>query len=159
MNKYFLLLLSILFIFSSCDKKDDTKVLNANEYMIFGSFHGFCQGEQCVELFLLDSANLFEDKKDGYPNFNELYVGDYRALTSANYESTKSILNDFPSKLLTEKDTVFGCPDCVDQGGFYVEYKLDGKHKFWILDNNKASVPSYLHPFMDSMQVKIDALQ
>lgn len=158
MNKI-ICFIGLALIFGSCKKDDNSDAKGLSDYLVFGSFHGFCQGEQCIELFRIDSLNLFEDQTDGYPNQKEFYKGDYVALSEAKFKATKSIQNDFPEKLLEEVDTVFGCPDCLDQGGYYVEYKKGEVHRFWIIDKAKGSVPTYLHPFMEEMQEKIEALK
>jgi hypothetical protein len=63
---------------------------------------------------------------------------------------------DIPSELLeTESGKIFGCPDCADGGGLFIEYKSGKTHKFWVIDNMKYQVPEYLHPFMDKVRAEI----
>jgi hypothetical protein len=40
------------------------------DYILFGNYAGFCQGEECIEIFKLTSASLSEDQSDNYPNPN-----------------------------------------------------------------------------------------
>ena len=59
-----------------CDKEK----LKSSDYLIFGSFYGMCQGEQCVETFKLTKDFLYEDRKDEYPDRTNFFDGDFEKL-------------------------------------------------------------------------------
>jgi len=151
------LLLSILFTFSACEENDSPK-LSSEDYLIFGKFAGFCLGDNCVRIFKLDKNQLGEDTLDKYPDRQNFYIGDYTKLDKAKYDKAVGLLDKFPTDLLNETDTVFGCPDCADQGGYYLELNLNTTHKFWIIDTSKGSVPEYLHEYMDELSGIIEEL-
>ena len=94
---YFLLLILI----SACTTQDET-ALNEGDYLIFGHFYGFCVGESCVEIFKLTNDKLYEDSNDNYAmepfNFEEL--------GHDKFEQAKDLINYFPEKLLTEKESI-----------------------------------------------------
>lgn len=149
----FLFLLVILF--TACDKEQ----MKADEYIIFGSFYGMCAGEQCVETFKLTKDNLYEDRLDEYPDRTNFFKGDFEKMDKKFYNSLALSQSDFPEELVeTESGTVFGCPDCADGGGLFIEYKIGSTHKFWVIDNSKYQVPEYLHPFMDKVHAEITRL-
>ena len=159
MKKHSLILLLLVAVLFSCNKEDDTINDSKEGYLVFGRFYGFCQGEECIEIFKIDSSYLFEDSKDAYPSRDTFYSGNFVALNDAKFNATKELINSFPMQLLNEKDTVFGCPDCADGGGIYLEYNFNGDHGYWIIDNNLYNVPRYLHPFMDKVHEQVEALK
>ncbi|MBP0905703.1 hypothetical protein ACFSKN_16310 [Mariniflexile gromovii] len=149
MKKVILILLASIFIYG-CSSKDNVKVYDA-DYLIFGHFYGFCIGESCIETFKLTSDTLYEDTNDqfAHASFN------FEALDDAKFEAVKDLVDAFPTKLLEEEKTTFGCPDCADGGGLYIEYSKNGVVKKWRIDKMKYNVPEYLYPFMDAVNDKI----
>ena len=55
-------------------------------------------------------------------------------------------------------ELVIGCPDCYDQGGYYIEVEENGIKRSWYIDTNKADVPEYLHDFLDRISDKIELI-
>ena len=74
------------------------------------------------------------------------------------YEQVKDLADHFPQQLLEEEETTFGCPDCSDGGGVFVQYSESGTVKSWRLDQFKENVPHYLHDFMDRVNEKISLI-
>ncbi len=149
------LFLSIMF---GC-KKEEITPANTENYLVFGHFFGFCFGEKCIEIFKVSDIEVSEDSLDKYPQRDTFYKGNFKTLSNDKFLAVKDISNTFPTALLSEKDTVIGMPDAGDWGGFYIEYKKDGVHKFWILDKLKTNVPEKYHAFMKQMEDKITILQ
>ncbi|CAH8284828.1 hypothetical protein EV196_101186 [Mariniflexile fucanivorans] len=149
MKKIILLILVSIFIYG-CSSKDEIQVYDG-DYLIFGHFYGFCIGENCVEIFKLTNENLYEDSNDNYASkpFN------FEVLDNAKFEAVKDLVDAFPTKLLDEKEEIIGCPDCADGGGLYIEYSKNGVVSSWRIDQMKNNVPEYLHPFMDTVNMKI----
>lgn len=154
MRNIILSLLAIVF-FSSCNN-DDNKEININEknFLIFGHFYGMCGGEQCVETFKLTNKALFEDTIDDYNGQNMNFI----ELGNDKFEEVKDLTNFFPNELLTQTDTVFGCPDCADGGGLLIQYSENGTIKTWRIDQSKTNVPNYLHNFIDKVNEKIQLI-
>lgn len=148
--KKILLLLSIVGFLISCNT-DDGVELNENNFLVFGHFYGECGGEGCVETFKLTDKNLFEDTVDDYSGENLVFV----KLDNEDFEQVKGLMDFFPSQLLSESKTVFGCPDCADGGGLFILYSDNGNAKSWRIDQDKGNVPSYLHNFIDKVNEKI----
>jgi hypothetical protein len=65
------------------------------------------------------------------------------------------LVDFFPNQLLSEEETVFGCPDCSDGGGLFIQYSDNGNLKSWRIDQMQENVPSYLHSFMDQVNEAI----
>lgn len=149
--------LVILFLFISCDKKDENLV-STSEYILFGHFYGFCAGEQCVEIFKLTDSELFEDIKDTYPSWDTFYEGQYKQLSNDQFELVKSIKDNIPFDLTQEKGHVIGSPDASDRGGVYFAI-VDGQGtKFWLIDQFDQNIPEYLRPFKDQINQSISLI-
>lgn len=148
--KRLLLILSIFGILISCNN-DDGPGLNGSNFLIFGHFYGMCAGEGCIEIFKLTEKELYEDIRDEYAAQNMEFV----ELGNDKFEQVKDLMDFFPNQLLNHKETVFGCPDCSDGGGLFIQYSYYGKVKTWRIDQFKDNVPKYLHGFMDKVNEKI----
>ena len=153
-NKYLFLIL-ILPLFFSCSEEE---MADPGQYLIFGHFYGFCFGDQCIQIYKLEGNNLFIDTNKDYPKHNEFYNATFLELGNQYYEPIKDLLDYFPTRILSESDTVFGCPDCADGGGLYIEYKTQDIHRYWIIDQDRRQVPVYLHEFMEQVNNKIEVI-
>lgn len=156
MKKYYLIL-SFLFFAISC--KENSTIIKTDDYLVFGHFYGECLGEQCIEIFRLANSKLYEDTLDNYPSYSGFYKGNFVSLSSVKYNSVKDLWDYFPNELLAEKDTVFGCPDCRDQGGLYIEYSRGSSHRFMLFDNDTNKIPQKYHTFLNNVKAKIKLLQ
>tara|TARA_R110002050_G_scaffold350_4_gene2313 strand:- start:29063 stop:29527 length:465 start_codon:yes stop_codon:yes gene_type:complete len=151
--KKIILILFIIGITISCNNDGGITITKQN-YLIFGHFYGECGGEACVETFKLTDQKLFEDTVDDYSGQHMEFV----ELEDAKFEQVKDLVNFFPNRLLHDTETVFGCPDCADGGGLFIQYSNNGNVKSWRIDQDKNNVPSYLHEFMNKVNVKIELI-
>ena len=150
MKKVFLLICAIGSLIS-CNNDDDSIELNEQNFLIFGHFYGECLGEGCVETFKLTDKKLLEDTIDDYLGQNLEFI----ELEIDTFKQVKNLVDFFPNQLLNESETVFGCPDCADGGGLFIQYSEDGNVKGWRIDQRKDNVPTYLHNFIDKVNEKI----
>ncbi len=146
--KLFLPVLTLA-VLSACSKNETA--FGEVEYLVFGHFYGECGGEQCIETFKLTSTQLFEDTNDNYQGTDF----DWVELDADKHAIAVELLNAFPSNLADEDDQTFGCPDCGDWGGNYVEYSSNGEIGRWYLDMIKDDIPTYTHDFVDLLNEKI----
>lgn len=138
---------------SACKK--DTPKLGSGDYLIFGHFHGECMGEECVEMFELTSDELKEDSNDHYGGDGPY---NFTSLTAEKFELVAGLAADIPAELIEQPDSTFGCPDCADQGGIYIELKEEGTTHKWTIDKSKTGSPDYLHDFIDLITEKINVI-
>ena len=164
---------------SSCEEEPE---LAKGDYLIFGSFYGMCRGEGCVATFKLETNRLLEDTTQQLGDYYNFESG-YQVLDQAYYEQARKLLTAFPHQLFSEHrrpsvgtvgsdhrliglpkigtveySATFGCPDCADQGGLYVEYRRGFAHGVWVIDQYQANVPPYLHEFMDQVNETIRSI-
>ncbi len=148
MNKALTLLIAIAMT-TSCNK--DCITLNEQNYLVFGHFYGICAGEGCVETYKLTDMKLYEDLIDDYSGQNLEFV----ELENETFAQVNDLVDFFPNQLLSEEETVFGCPDCSDGGGLFIQYSDNGNLKSWRIDQFQINVPSYLHAFIDQVNEAI----
>ena len=148
MKKLILAFSCVLLLMSCGDDKSE------REFIIFGHIYGFCFGEQCIEIFKLTDDALYEDRKDEY----QASEFDFERLDDSTFDEVKDLKAFFPEELLDDDRTVIGCPDCYDQGGYYIEVEENGIKRSWFIDTNKADVPEYLHDFLDRISDKIELI-
>lgn len=142
----------IFLVVLACNSDTDSEInINEQNFLVFGHFFGECFGEGCIETFKLTDDSLFEDTIDDYNGQNMEFI----ALENETFEQVKDLATFFPNQLLNQNETVFGCPDCADGGGLFIQYSENGTVTSWRIDLNKASVPNYLHDFMDKVNEKI----
>jgi len=151
--KVLILILAVVFI-QSCDKNDEIE-LSDNEYLIFGHFYGECLGEDCIVTYKLTDKKLFEDNNDNYSGTGPF---DFNELGIDKFSQVKDLIDYFPKELLNSNETTFGCPDCADQGGIFIQYVKNGDVNSWRIDQSKNDVPDYLHSFIDKVNEKIELI-
>jgi hypothetical protein len=159
-----LLLLFCLCAF--CCSKDETKPaveadfigfkLKNKEYFVFGTFYNECSGEACVEMFKITPTSLLEDVLDKYPSRSSLFSGEYLTQLNEKFEVIKE-MPMLPSDLFSSPDHVFGCPDCSDGGGLYIELFKDDKVEYCYIDLQNIKEDHKI--FVDAIRRKIQSLQ
>lgn len=152
MDNLKLILYTLTFlVFCSCDKEVSNE-LNEGDFLIFGHFYGECIGEGCVETYKLTSSKVYEDTNDNYLETDFSFI----KLGNDKFKEVKYLIDFLPNELLESDEDNFGCPDCLDQGGLFIQYSKNGNIKSWRIDQSKSAVPNYLHEFMDEVNEKID---
>ena len=146
-----LLLLLGLTTANSCDKDLKIDHLGDEGYFVFGNFYGFCVGDDCIRIFKLNKGQLYQDTTKVYPNRGSIFNGTYDKINNPHIDSIGFLLAGYPQELLTDTNKVFGCPDCVDQGGIYLELKTNTIHRSWLLDNVNSALPNYLQDYADQI--------
>ena len=142
------------------DSSDLEKMQTEDDYLIFGTYSGFCFGEACVEIFKIENEQLYEDVSDQYPFSDNLPLsGNFKLLPEEKYKLVADIANNFPEKLMEEINLVLGMPDAYDQGGIYVELRRNDKIQYWVLDRDRTNLSEYLHSWVDLINEKVELLQ
>ena len=139
---------------SSC-QKEGFSLKGETDYIIFGSSYGMCVGD-CAVTYLLKSDGLYKSKdylKTGNANtFTE-------KLSNEKFQQLQNISSSIPSELVNyKKDTeTFGCPDCADQGGYYLELIREGKkHKIFGIDTRTDPLPDYVKKAAEEIRKAIE---
>lgn len=142
---------TLLFVFS-CKKEKDNSIDN----LVFGDAYGFCAGD-CATFYQLKGGSLYPDDIDRYSGNEVLFKS--TALPADKYQMAKVLLENFPEYLLNNPDTVFGCPDCADQGGYYLQYTRNGTTLKWSIDTNPTSQPEAIRSYVEKLQSVLTQLR
>ena len=165
MKRVSYLLVFFLFFSIGCikskEKIEDEKVPQINDavtMLTFGSYYGMCQGD-CVNLFTLTPQELIKEATSKL-SIHATTDGEYMVLSKEQHARVVSLLSSIPSQLLTgETDTTFGCPDCADQGGYYIAFRQKDTFKEFYLDTSMSSLPEALQPFAEKVGTSISELK
>ena len=139
------------------------------EYFIFGSYAGNCGGD-CAQLYRWidyvvqsDSVAIWAPGAPLYfRSVNYGLPGTGNPLGTPAYghgEAVIELINAFPEALGQTEETVFGCPDCMDQGGYYLELKTASSHRSWAIDTRNEPVPDYLNAYKLKIWETMDLLE
>jgi hypothetical protein len=144
-----LLFLALLLAFG-CTRESES-----DDYFIFGTAYGMCTGD-CVTLFRLEGQNLYPDDNALYPLLSAedipFQTGSLPADKVALAEALKA---QIPAKLLEEPDGNVGCPDCHDQGLYYVKTKTGDMVREWRIDRDVEQYAA----FCDSIRTTMEQLK
>lgn len=138
----------------SCSSGDERIEVKNQNFLIFGHFYGHCRGENWIETFKLTENHVFEDTVDDYSGNNFKFI----ALEDKKFQEVRNLVDFLPNQLFTQRDTIYGCPDCADGGGLFIQYSKNGVLRSWRIDQSKQNVPKYLHDFIDKVNEKISLL-
>lgn len=117
--------------------------MESDEYLIFGTYAGSCMGD-CVDLFKLTKDALFKDVSNKRPYQEGFYEGDYKKLPTIDYKRVSALFGGVNPLEGKNNGKTYGCPDCADQGGIYIEYG-NGEEKIkGYLDTNMDALPEEL---------------
>ena len=153
MLKYFLIvwIISLSFLMYSCSKEQRVCCGPPDpELFIFGTYFGHCQGEHCVKMFKIENEKLFEDTLDIIP-YQDFLTGMFVQLPDSSYQRSKILFQKIPQFLFNENKHVYGCPDCGDWGGMYLEIKIGSVHRSWLIDLKDNSLPTDLITLKDEV--------
>jgi len=160
-NIKFILLTLISISLAAClindeEGKPSVKPIATDDYFVFGKFYGHCRGEKCIEIYKIENTKIYEDSLDQYP----VGLSDFSFVLDSDkkYQLAKNLANNFPAQLLATPDTTLGMPDAYDQGGVYVERKINGVRKYWRLDNHNNNMPDYAVDFVANVTKVMDSL-
>lgn len=112
-----ILFAALVMLLVSCS--NDDSIDNKAKSLVFGSFAGECFGD-CFQVFRIDNNQLEEDRITNFYGENYNFDGNY-TFSDEEFSKYSKILNEIPGELIEGNDKTFGCPDCADQGGIYIQ--------------------------------------
>lgn len=154
---FFISSLLLLSLMGSCNSSDESGDTTEQVRLLFGDYAGFIPDRNYSDIYLIENSKLYLDTLSNYPT-DGFYEGAYVQMDESDYLLASELISIFPSQLFDENENYIGCPDCADQGGYYVEYQSKTKHAFWNIDNNKDAIPEYLREFVDKLEEKLTLL-
>jgi hypothetical protein len=145
--------LILIGLLTSCEKEKEIIIdcgglTVYDSSLTFGYFNGECIGVDCIATYKLGIDQLFEDTLDSYAGSGPF---EFILRPQEDYLLVNDLIDYYPNELLLLPDSVFGCPDCIDQGGLFIMLDTENVTSTFIIDQNQFAVPSYLHPFVDKV--------
>ena len=147
-NNYLILGL-ILFCLSCSSSEEPSSDLPT---IIFGHFFSECFGERCLETYMLQGESLFEDTNDSF--FRDDF--DFVSLPDSLYLQVNDLRDLIPDELSDIEGQTFGCPDCGDQGGIFLQLVDDDR--VFSIDLSTRDLPDFLAVFVDQVNDRIALL-
>ena len=146
-----ILLLFNLLAFASCSIHNRDNI----DYIIYGTYAGECMGH-CSLMFKLDTSKLFVDTTGSFfNNWEKTVTFNNDTLSREDFLNAQDIRQKLPTLLLTSSSTSFGRPDGYDQGGIFVQFKIDKEIKTFYIDVDKDKIPSGLRNFAELIESKV----
>ena len=95
-------------------------------------------------------------KGELYPD-NMNAVGDKlkfknQKLSKDKYNLAKQLLDQLPDYLKNASSSNFGCPDCRDQGKYYIEIKENSSIKKFQIDTDTSQVPGEIRAYVAKLE-------
>jgi hypothetical protein len=147
--KKFFFLAVFIFAFSCQSPLPQSKKKIA--YIIYGIYYSEC-GDHCATMFRLEKDRLLVDSTDSYLRDHlkvPRVVFSNKTLSQEAFRHAQVIRTRFPDTLLSVKgkENVFGCPDCGDQGGIFMEIKCGNEVKTFNIDTQLDKIPANLRSY------------
>ena len=151
-----LIVLCFCFPFVACTDDEKTVQFGEEDHLVFGTFYGECAGN-CTVLYKIQSGLLFEDNVEiGIP---EVILFNILPMSEAKYLIAEELTTTFPSDLIDSDKEVYGCPDCHDQGGVYLELKQGDDTRKWSIDTGNDEQSAQIIAYKVRLAAVMDSIR
>ena len=141
----------------------DKSPLSNEYYIAFGFDAGYCPGQDCRKLYILERDSLYED-------IGTLYVGtadwpneesEIINLGLDKFEVVKELSEKVPDSIYSYEIGTYnlGCPNCTDQGAFFLEFMNNKEVRTFWIDPYQEEIPDFIVPYLNLIQEKLDYLR
>jgi hypothetical protein len=155
------LLFVLILVLSACNTHT-WPLPPAQDYIIFGDFHGESMGPKYSNIYKIEEGQIFKDTTHIYPMRDTYHSWKWVKLQNSMMDLVNDSINNIPSELIAEKSNVIGEPDSHDQGGYYLEIYQNKNFQnlllFWWIDTDINNVPDYLKNYLRTLESVIDSL-
>ena len=169
-NLTILFLLSLTLFVVNCGKEPEYV---RDYYLIFGYYSA---SDGCPKLFKLNERNIQKSTTTFIPKKNVFFNGEVEKTSSSDFYLAQNLNYTFitPAEFSTDSIPLYPGSGACDSlmayhqtdfeigapkaHGYYIEFKDKDWHYSWIINSNFDSIPTYLHTFLDSLEVKLNLL-
>ncbi len=120
---------------------------------MYGSYCGECAGT-CFTVYKVTSDSLWieSDNKFFHLLGKDSIMQGFKGTGLSKEEQQKAVyvIKDIPDTLTKLNSLTFGCPDCADQCGIFLEFKIKGVFKRFLIDPEYAA-PNGLRNYFDEI--------
>lgn len=167
-----LLSVSLLLLFTACsnpapelpgEKNPGTakRIKNGVSRIVFGRFCGECAGD-CAAMYTYKLAEtgktLGVDTSNGY--FDDKIKEDVQLYDTALFRLADEVYTGLPATFVTggQKNEEFGCPDCTDGCGLYVEVQQGGTVSKFRIDARDERIKGEVGEFRIRLSAIVDTM-
>lgn len=147
--KIFGSLFFLILTFCACQKE----AVQDNSF-IFGFFAGECN-TNCSTIYKIENNKLYPDQENYFPYDREINFSK-TPLSIEKYNIAFELEKKFPEFLLKNSKSTYGCPDCVDQGAFYVQINNGNQNRKWFVD--PFEIPHEINDYFDLLKKSLPEL-
>lgn len=151
------MLMAIILIssLSNCSSEEEDDLTGTSEYLVFGVYHNFCIGD-CWHLYKIENGELYADNfdhiKDGEIKFQSV------PLDKSLYSEALTLV-PIPADVTASETETYGCPDCADQGGYYLEFIQEGTKRIVYFDTRYMDFENKeIVAYLDQMKAVLEIL-
>lgn len=119
------------------------------DYFMFGSF-----GDRSCNFYMIKKDSLYTTTSCLRDTASFLAT-----LPEIKYNNSLILKYALPPYLSNMPDTTLGCPNCLDQGGLYIEYRVGAKIKRYNLDNDTGALPYEIKNYVLRLKAVVDSLR
>lgn len=146
-------LLLVWVLFFGCTKEEEPEV----DAFIFGKWDLLCENN-CIQIYKLDKGNLYVDNMN---SFRDAPIITYKPtpLPSQSVALAQELRDAFPESYLLPRGLDFiACPDCAEQGGYYLAFENSEGVLWWQVGDIPEIWPEEIRPFMQKLEATIAQL-
>lgn len=124
--------------------------------VVIGYFAGECVGN-CWAIYEVTTKVLRVDTTSFLQSGDNLQIKGQRFFEQDDEGDFDSFKLNIPLIMLIDPRTIFGCPDCLDQGGYYLEFTTFGIRRHFKIERDEE--PFYFSSLTVDIAVKIDEIE
>jgi hypothetical protein len=147
MSKQFQVVIAFLILCTGCSTKAKSDTI---DYLIYGVYAGECFGH-CSTMYKVTKSKLFIDTTDSYFKGTRFVWKrlnfDKETLNEKGFATAQEAITQLPELLLSSNDREFGYPDSHDQGGIFIQFKVDTNLKTFWIDTELDQIPFELRDY------------
>ena len=135
MKKALLAILVLCTIYSCNKNSTEPAIPESPDYLVFGQFAGGMSAE-ASQLFRVDLSTFEQDiVTDFFPRLDYDFEAEI-TMSQADWNNARQLIDLLPQSLIETESNTYGCPDCADQGGYFLEFGNNDQSKKVLLDIN-----------------------
>lgn len=132
-----LIILALFLISVACSNDDGPSQNDPEEYLLFGRFSLFC--DDCDKrIYKLTRTSLAYDTFQSGFNWSDYSFNQDGTSPESDHSNAIQLLDLLPGDLRSINKDILGCPDCADQGGYYLEFPQNGEIKKVVIDTSDS---------------------
>ena len=123
--------------------------------MIYGFYAGECIGE-CGTMYQVSEKAVIKDTTSfwqTYDNFSNFILKHQIVLQKEDGENFNDFKLNIPLIMLLDPRGRFGCPDCYDQGGYYLQFTIFGLTRHFRIERQQ---PFYYKNLTKDIEDKLE---